>query len=287
MPLYHAPEACVTPRNTPRNTPTRNTPTNPKSGFVVKELCFSYAQKTLFERLTVSIGRGEFCSVVGPNGAGKSTFIKLLSRLLEPQSGRILFEEQLLSSYPRRELAQRIAYVPQESYFALDFTVLETVLQGRHPYLKPLERYHSSDFALARQAIDRLGISHLADKGINNISSGERQLAVIARSLVQQPSVILLDEPLNHLDLSHQQQVLFLLGELHSEGMSVVLVAHDLNQAALVSQRMLVFAEGQLVEDGKPDDLLTPDLVQRYWGIRPIEGRHPESNKRQIFLPLK
>jgi iron complex transport system ATP-binding protein len=254
---------------------------------VVKDLCFSYTQKTLFEGLTVSIGRGEFCSVVGPNGAGKSTFIKLLARLLEPDAGEILLDERELFFYSRKELARRIAYVPQESYFALDFTALEIVLQGRHPYLGALERYHSSDFSLAHEALGRLEISHLADKGINRISSGERQLVVIARSLVQQPSVILLDEPLNHLDLSHQQQVLSLLGELHSEGISVVLVAHDLNQAALVCERMLVFADGRLVEDGRPEALLTSDLIERYWGIRPIEGRHPESGKRQIFLPLK
>jgi iron complex transport system ATP-binding protein len=272
-------------RNT-RNTP-RNTPSNLKFGFRVKGLCFSYAQKTLFEGLAVSIGEAEFCSVVGPNGAGKSTFIKLLARLLEPDAGEILLDESELLSYSRRELAQRIAYVPQESYFALDFTSLEIVLQGRHPYLGALERYHSSDFSLAHGALGRLGISHLADKGINNISSGERQLVVIARSLVQQPSVILLDEPLNHLDLSHQQQVLSLLKGLNKEGMTVILVAHDLNQAALVSQRMLIFAEGRLVEDGKPEALLTADVVQRYWGVKPLEGRHPESNKRQIFLPLK
>lgn len=274
-------------RNTPpRNTPTRNTPANTKSGFVVKELCFSYAQKTLFENLTVSIKEGEFCSVVGPNGAGKSTFIKLLARLLYPLSGEIEFHGRPLSFYRRKELAQRIAYVPQESYFALDFTVIETVLQGRHPYLKPLERYHSSDYAMARSALDRLQISKLAEKGINNISSGERQLAVIARSIVQEPSVILLDEPLNHLDLSHQQQVLTMLLELNREGVGVVLVAHDLNYAALVSQRMLVFSEGKLVEDGRPEALLRADIVQRHWGVKPLEGRHPESGKPQIFLPI-
>jgi iron complex transport system ATP-binding protein len=257
-----------------------------KSGFALKEVSFAYAQKPLFEALSVSIGCAEFVSVVGPNGAGKSTFIKLLARLLEPSSGEICFKDRALYSYSRRELAQLLAYVPQESYFALDFTVAETVLQGRHPYLGALERYHSSDYDLAHSALQRLGISHLSEKGINHVSSGERQLAVIARSLVQQPSVILLDEPLNHLDLSHQHQVLALLSQLNQEGIGVMLVAHDLNQAALTSQRMLVFSQGKLAEDGNPNDLLTADLVNRYWGIKPLEGRHPESGKRQIFLPL-
>jgi len=254
--------------------------------FRLEGVSFAYAKRPVFEGLDLELHEQGFVSVVGPNGAGKSTFIKLLARLLEPSGGRILFKDRPLSSYHRRELARSIAYVPQESHFALDFTVTETVLHGRHPYLKALERYHSGDFSSARAALERLGIRHLADKGINRISSGERQLAVIARALVQQPSVILLDEPLNHLDLAHQQQVLALLRGLNADGVGVVLVAHDINQAALVSRRMLVFSDGRLVEDGRPDDLLKAELVERYWGVKPIEGRHPESGRRQIFLPL-
>lgn len=254
--------------------------------FEVRSLSFSYPRRPLFENLSVRIEKTEFVSVVGPNGAGKSTFIKLLARLLHPLSGEILFEKRSLDSYPRRELARRLAYVPQESYFSLDFTVLETVLQGRHPYLGALELYRSSDYALARSSLERLGILPLAEKNINNISSGERQLAVICRSLVQEPSVILLDEPLNHLDLAHQHEVLALLKNLNREGVGIVLVAHDLNQAALCSDRMLIFARGKLAEDSSPDALLVPEIIERYWGVRPIEGRHPETGKRQIFLPL-
>lgn len=254
--------------------------------FAISSLCFAYPLRPLFEKLSVEIGDAEFCSVVGPNGAGKSTFVKLVARLLEPDSGEIILDGRPLNSYHRKELARRLAYVPQESHFSLDFTVLETVLQGRHPYLGALEGYRSSDYSLARTSLERLGILHLADKGINRISSGERQLAVIARSLVQEPSFILLDEPLNHLDLAHQQQVLTLLRNLNSEGIGIVLVAHDLNQAALCSERMLIFAQGRLVEDGSPDSLLKPSIIERYWGVRPIEGRHPETGKRQIFLPM-
>ncbi|MBN2380729.1 ABC transporter ATP-binding protein [candidate division WOR-3 bacterium] len=269
-----------------RYTPTPSSIHPNASGFQVKNVSFSYGQKPLFEDLSVAVGCREFCSVVGPNGAGKSTFIKLLARLLEPRIGEILLDDRTLRDYSRRELARRTAYVPQESFFAWDFTVTETVLQGRHSYLKPLERYHSSDYDLVHASLRRLGIEGLASKGINHISSGERQLAVVARSLVQQPSVILLDEPLNHLDLAHQHQALGLLNELNQEGMGVVLVAHDLNQAALVSKRMLVFSDGALVEDGNPDDLLTPGMVEQYWGIKPLQGRHPKSKKRQIFLPF-
>jgi len=160
------------------------------------------------------------------------------------------------------------------------------VLQGRHPYLGALELYRSSDYVLARSSLDRLGIQHLAEKPINNISSGERQLAVICRALVQEPSVILLDEPLNHLDLSHQQQVLALLKKLNEEGIAIVLVAHDLNHASLCSNRMLIFAQGKLAQDSSPDALLRPEIIERYWGVRPLEGRHPVTGKRQIFLPL-
>lgn len=254
--------------------------------FEVRSLSFSYPRRPLFENLSVGIEKNEFVSVIGPNGAGKSTFVKLLARLLFPSSGEILFEKRPLASYPRRELARRVAYVPQESHFSLDFTVLETVLQGRHPYLGALELYRTSDYALARAALERLGILHLAGKNINNISSGERQLAVICRSLVQEPSIILLDEPLNHLDLRHQLEVLALLRSLNREGIGIVLVAHDLNHAALCSNRMLIFAQGRLAEDNSPDVLLNPDIIERYWGIRPLEGRHPETGKRQIFLPL-
>ncbi|MBD3285267.1 ATP-binding cassette domain-containing protein, partial [candidate division WOR-3 bacterium] len=202
----------MTPHNTP---PPPHSPPD-AFGFQVKNVSFSYAQKLLFKDLSVTIGCREFCSVVGPNGAGKSTFLKLLTRLLEPQVGQILLANQPLADYLHRDLARKITYVPQESFFAWDFTVEETVLQGRYSYLRPLERYHSSDFDRVHAALGRLGIEALAKKGINNISSGERQLAVIARSLVQEPSIILLDEPLNHLDLAHQYQVLSLLTELNS-----------------------------------------------------------------------
>lgn len=254
--------------------------------FDVRALSFSYPRRPLFENLSASIGKSEFVSVVGPNGAGKSTFVKLLARLLHPSSGGILFNGTELDSISRRELARSLAYVAQESRFSLDFTVIETVLHGRHPYLGALERYRSSDYALARSALERLGILHLAEKSINNISSGERQLAVICRALVQEPSVILLDEPLNHLDLAHQHDVLALLRSLNEEGICIVLVAHDLNQAALCSNRMLIFARGRLAEDDSPDALLKPEIIERYWGVRPVEGRHPETGRRQIFLPL-
>ncbi len=255
--------------------------------FNIKNVSFAYGKKVLFKNLSLTINNTAFCSVVGPNGAGKSTFIKLLAGILEPCSGEIFFNNKPIKRYSRRKLAQNISYVPQESFFSLDFSVLDVVLQGRYPYLKPLQPYQSSDYDMAYVSLRRLEIEHLSKKNINNISSGERQLVIIARSLVQEPSMILLDEPLNYLDLAHQQQVLSLLSNLNGEGMGVVLVVHDLNQAALVSKRMLLLFHGELVEDADSDSLLTSDLVEKYWGIKPLEGRHPQNGKRQIFLPIK
>jgi iron complex transport system ATP-binding protein len=217
--------------------------------------------------VSLELRPGEVLGLAGPNGAGKTTLLRAGCGVLAPASGRVLLEGRPLAEHGRRGVARRLAVVPQDAAFAFPFRAGEVVLMGRTPHLPRLGFEGSEDLAIARSALERVGIAALADRSILELSGGERQLVLFARALAQQPSVLLLDEPTAHLDLYHRLRVLELVRELADEGRGALVVSHDLSLAARSCDRLAIVAGGRLLAVGRPAEVLEPGLLRRAFSI--------------------
>lgn len=249
-------------------------------------ISFSYDRSApVLRELSFQVSQGEFLSLVGPNGSGKTTLLRLLDRIYVPSQGQVTLFGKPMESYTRSALAQRIAFVPQDSGSAFPFTVSEVVLMGRSPHMggRLFESGHDRD--VARRAMAMADIEHLADKPLGSLSGGERQRAFIARALAQEAQIILLDEPNVHLDIAHQVDMFSLMRELNTaSGVTVVSVSHDLNLAAAYSDRIGVLHHGTLETIGTPVEVLTEAMIDRVFRTRVRVDVHPAGKYPRITL---
>ncbi len=220
-------------------------------------LGFRYASGGGVEDLTFTVEPGEVFGILGPNGSGKSTLVRLLAGLLAPQRGRVELGGEPVASLARREIARRLALVPQEPRFEADFTALEAVLLGRHPHLAGVAFESERDVAIARAALARVDAAALAERPVEELSAGERQRVVMARALAQETPALALDEPSSFLDLRHQVGLFDLVRELAAEGRAVVAVLHDLSLAAEYCDRVLLLEHGRAAALGTTAEALT------------------------------
>ena len=256
------------------------------SSIETRDITFSYTANPLFDRLNVAIGEKEFVGLVGPNGSGKTTFLNLLTRVLKPSRGSILIDGHEIQAFSARDLACRVAVVPQESSIIFPFTVSEVVLMGRAPHLRSiLER--EEDFDIAAEAMEMTGVAHLASRPVTMLSGGEKQGVLIARALAQRPSILLLDEPTAFLDIKHQVDIYDILTRLnHERGMTIIAVSHDLNLASHYCERVLVFKEGQLMFDGSPEDAITTETIRDVYGAEVVVSKNRRTG-RPFVLPIR
>ncbi|MCX8070936.1 MAG: heme ABC transporter ATP-binding protein [Candidatus Binatia bacterium] len=219
---------------------------------------FAYRRHTVVLRdIRLAIRRGEVVGILGPNGSGKSTLLRLLSGWLRPQRGTVTLWGRNLASYSAKEIARHIAVVPQETHVDFPFTVMELVLMGRAAHLRGYGFESPADIALARAAMDRVEVAHLASRMVQELSGGERQRVVLARALAQDTPILLLDEPGAFLDLHHVVAIYDLLRDLAAEGRAVVTVLHDLNLAALYCDRVFLLHRGTVFCAGTPAEVIT------------------------------
>jgi iron complex transport system ATP-binding protein len=232
-----------------------------------KGLAFGFPGRTVGKDVSFSLDAGEVMCVLGPNGGGKTTLFRTLLGLLDPHGGTIALEQKNLRTLSRSEIARTVGYVPQghAAYFA--YTVREFVLMGRTAHLGVFASPASKDLLVAQQAMQSLGIAPLADKPINEISGGERQLALVARALAQQPRLLVLDEPTASLDFGNQVRVLERIGALARSGIAILFSSHDPDHAFLCAQRALLLAEGRVLEIGAPRDVIRPDTLERMYRV--------------------
>jgi iron complex transport system ATP-binding protein len=207
--------------------------------------------------------------VLGPNGAGKTTLLRLLAGLIKPACGEIRWEGRPYRELTRRQMARRIAYVPQIRPARIPLTVEQMVLLGRYPYLSPLQMAPAAaDLTLVAQVLERVGLSDLGSRSMDVLSGGERQSVFIAAALAQEARVLLLDEPTTHLDPKHQLEVSELLRGLRgSAEHAIILTIHDLNLAVRLADRVVALREGELVGQGAPEDLLGSEELQRIYQV--------------------
>ncbi|MEO7793507.1 MAG: heme ABC transporter ATP-binding protein [Thermoanaerobaculia bacterium] len=220
-------------------------------------LAVAYGERAVLSGVDFTLQPGSVVGLLGPNGAGKSTLVRAISGVLPGYTGSISVLGENLRALPRKELARRIAVVPQEPRFDFPFSALEVAVMGRHPHLHGLAFESAEDVAIARRALERCGALHLAARPIDQLSSGERQRIVFARALAQQAPVLLLDEPASFLDLRFQVELFDRVRELADEGTGVVAVLHDLNLAAEYCDRIVLLRAGRVVAVGTTAEVLT------------------------------
>jgi iron complex transport system ATP-binding protein len=222
------------------------------------------AGKKILSAVDLEIESGECVVIVGPNGAGKTTLLRLMAGLLPPTAGRLAWEGRPYSALGRKDLARRIAYVPQSRPLQVPLTVEQLVVLGRYPYLSPFRwSPREEDFASVARALDLAGITELRGRRLEELSGGERQSAYIAAALAQEAEILILDEPTTHLDPHHQRQIAALVYRLSRDaGLGVVLATHDLNFAGMLAQRIVALRAGSVVAVGPPADLLRPERLE-------------------------
>jgi len=226
--------------------------------------------------VSIEIGRGDLVGLLGPNGSGKTTMLKLIGGMLRPLHGSVEFEGRRLADWPRRDIARRIAYVPQETRAPFDFTVLEIVLMGRFPHLGPFALEGPEDLAVAHRALGATGTAAFASRLFHTLSGGEKQRVVIASALAQNPQLLLLDEPTASLDVGHQLEIQQLLTRLNGEGnVTMVLSTHDLNFAASLCQRLILIRDGRVLASGPTEQVLTPESVRALYDVHADVHMHP------------
>ena len=272
-------------RETPNFPPLRLTDVT--FGFGRKE---SAAQSPVLRNVSLTIAAGEVLGILGPNGSGKSTLLKILMRILVPQLGTVEWFGQPPDAFSQSDVARHVAFVPQETQQAFPFTISEMVLMGRYPHHDRtwgLGWESSHDRAVAMQAMRDLDVAHLGTRLITNVSGGERQRAVVARALTQEPEVLLLDEPTAFLDLHHQLDIARIIRRLNRErGLTVVLVSHDLNLASQYCDRLLLLREGEVVAMGTPEDVIVAASLEPVYGCSVLVDRHPQSGRPRVTLPV-
>jgi len=235
---------------------------------IVEGLEFAYpGGDRILNRVSFRAGPGQTVAILGPNGSGKTTLLRCLLGIHRSYRGTITLDGKDLRALSRSEVARRIAYVPQTTTLVFPFTVFDVVLMGRTPHLNPLGTPSRGDRELAWNALERVGLAHLAERPLHQVSGGERQLALIARALAQQSSYLLLDEPTANLDLGNQARVLEIVAGLARDGYGVVLTTHVPDHAFRVCTHVALLKDGYIQAFGPPEDVLTSDRLSALYSL--------------------
>ena len=248
-----------------------------------RAVCAGYGGLDVLHEVSLSVAPGEWVGLLGPNGAGKTTLLRVLSGAVRPWRGSVRLGGADLSGMKPRGLAQRLAFVPQALNVPVAFTVRDFVALGRRPHGAAWRPLTARDHAAVRAAIREADLEGMEERLVDELSAGERQRALIALALAQEPDILLLDEPTAHLDIQHAWGVLDLVRTLNrGRGMTVLFSSHDLNLAAAFGGRMALLDAGRVAADGPPGDVLAPALLSRVYR-HPLDARRLEDGRTIIW----
>ena len=247
------------------------------------DISFAYARRRtaaqrVLDGVSLEVQRGTMVGLLGPNGSGKTTLLRIIAGVLKPQSGQVLIEGHSIERLARRDLARRIAVVPQETHSTFDFSVIDMVLMGRYPHLGAFELEGASDQAIARDALAATGTTALGLRPFATLSGGEKQRVVIASALAQASDMLLLDEPTAALDLRYQFEITALLRRLNTErGTTMIVSTHDLNLAAALCERVVLLKAGRVIAHGTTEETLTAANIRLLYGVDADVQYHPRA----------
>lgn len=237
--------------------------------------------------VTVRLADGALAGILGPNGSGKTTLLRLLSGTRRPSAGRVLLGDRSLDQLSRREVARRIAVVPQETELAFEYRAIEMVLMGRHAHLGVFTVEGPDDVRIAEEAMAATGTIHLAQRFFHELSGGEKQRVIIAGALAQSATLLLLDEPTASLDLGYQLDISSMLSRLNQEhGVTMAISTHDLNLAASICRELVLMRDGRVLAAGPTADVLTPDNILALYDVEADVHVHDETGHMTV-VPVR
>ncbi|MCK9472378.1 ABC transporter ATP-binding protein [Sulfurimonas sp.] len=246
----------------------------------VKNLHFSYKTHKILSGVDLKLYKGEVVSLLGPNGCGKSTLIKLILKLLYG-SGDILINDKTITNHSHRDIASYIAYIPQYNNTPFNYSVMEMVLMGRISKLGFFALASANDYEVANKALQKIGIWHLKDKAFGQLSGGQKQMVLLARSIAQEVNIFIMDEPVAGLDYGNQIRLLELINELSAQGYTFLKTTHYPDHALLISSRVVVINGGKIIADGAPHKVITKEMIQDVYSINADIITH-DSHKRCV-----
>ena len=252
----------------------------------VKNLSFSYGDRPILHDICFSVEKGEFLSILGPNGVGKSTLFRCMLGLLSGYTGQVLVDGINARTFTVREAARHIAYIPQSSHPVFNYSVFDIVLMGRTSGLSTFRSPGRADTEKCRWALEKIGIAHLEDRCFHRLSGGEQQLVLIARALVQDAPILMLDEPTANLDFGNQLLVLEQARALAREGYTVIQTTHHPEQSYMFSDRILAIQKGRVLAEGKPEQVLTEETIRALYGVD-VDVVSLYQDKARICVPRK
>lgn len=250
---------------------------------------FRYAAGTplVVDGVTVRLADGALVGILGPNGSGKTTLLRLLSGTRRPSSGRVLLGGRPMDALSRREVAQQIAVVPQETELAFEYSAIEIVLMGRHPHLGVFTVEGPEDIRIAQEALEATGTGHLEHRPFHELSGGEKQRVVIAAALAQSADLLLLDEPTASLDLGYQLDISSLLRRLNQDHeVTMAISTHDLNLAAAICRELILMRDGRVIASGPTEDVLTAENVKQLYDVE-ADVRVNDDTGHMTVVPIK
>lgn len=252
-----------------------------------RHLNWYYGNSHILKDINLGFETGKFTTILGPNGSGKTTLLRNITMALIPNRGTVFLKKRDILSYTNRERARNMAVVPQNTYIDFDFSALDIVLMGRQVYLERFEDEGPEDMEIAKYAMEYTNTWDLRDRPVTQLSGGEMQRVVIARALAQEADILIMDEPVSHLDIYYQMEILDLIKMLQFEkNLTVIAVLHDLNLASQYSDHIVLLKDGYVKAKGVPKEVITEANIEDIYGVDVCIIEHPQTGSSYV-IPIK